>query len=180
MTNREFAAAHEHGAFRFAAEINVIVTLKHRFGGNVKTCHLQQDLDGWVNWDYRPVFHPNPKIKRTVTFDPSIGTRWHTIEDYSPDTKRNFPGLMYWNWWFEDEPHIRFILRNAPSVASAWWQAHVFVIEVPDVEIWYGYAMSVNYGTGEKGWAVWGGQPKSPFSVMIGQRPNVDPGILTP
>src|SRR5207249_2416306 len=77
---------------------------------------------------------------------PDGGGDWTTAQDYGNGVKRK----GYHDYWYEDAP--QFYVQSPAgthepgSHETFWWQAHVYIEEVPRIENWWGYAATAQWG----------------------------------
>ncbi len=99
-----------------------IVTLKSKSNGDVKGCHLQQDVVD------RYGIYGDGKVKNEGRLN----------EDYAP--KKSKDNIWYGGWWLYDDPYRdNYGDDKADVYEKYFWQAHVFVTEATTVEIFWGF-----------------------------------------
>jgi hypothetical protein len=107
-----------------------------------------------------------------------ITTLTHRYSDREPWTAYSTVGdYRHEAASFSDAPAINYPWSRKPEgPVAAWFQAHVFVEDVPSVEVYWGYAFTAAVdadGNAGGGYAYWAGPRQESVSVSMDYRkPN--------
>ena len=123
------------GARTFKEGVTFLVTLKSKTGGDVRDCHLRQQV---VEHGYKQI--DGKKIEK--------GFVEHDYSILKPETTTN--NENYGGWWIFDVPEttVRRDDRRkwkTDSIAEAADQFHAFVEENKSVEAYYGWKATVDW-----------------------------------
>ena len=139
--------------FRFI--VPTTIELYHIEGKDVTGCHLQQDVFLWANYLLRPF----NKKRHTIKAD--VSRAYQTIHH----------AINYGGYWYQDVPRRRKKYLEKPKFPQwLWFEAHVFVEEIPKVETWWGFTFTA-WWEGKKGtygFIRWRNKKLYPFSPLIG------------